>query len=351
MMLNPKRIRTFVFGIAFLVLTVFAAFAQVNSSARSTAVCLIGDHPGILDSDAETAAMLVCDELRKQGISVGEPVYEARAQANVYRVVIRRLGEKIFVRLSQENPVGTVIVERQTTLANIEEMIPAAPRLVDALIHNKPIADTVDMESVVEHEARELRKISGESLWNVGIFGISLPGAGITAKPALGFGWSFENPTYAAATEFRFRIQDEADRFEAEGDLFSFFSWSIGGSYFLNKQNISPYVGGGLALVGVEFETTTRVKKQKEWFGSAERYRELWGEEWEWVDEHSSEGENGLGAYVAVGIQALRLTQSRLKFELRVDRTFFKLPREDTFPITFGVSFSRNYVPGSCCLF
>ena len=317
-----KKIWSCAFGVAFLVLLVVPALVQaVDTPAPATAVCLIGDHPGIPEPDAQTAAMLVCDELRKQGISVGEPVYVTPTPANVYRVVLRRLGEKIFVRLSQENPIGTVIVERQMTLANIEEMIPAAPRLVNALIHRKPINSTVDIESVTEHEARELRKISGESLWNMGIFGISMPGTDITAKPALGFGWSYETPSYAAATEFRFRIQEEGDRFEADGDRFSFFSWSIGGSYFLNKRNFSPYVGGGLALVGVEIESTT------------------------------SEGANGMGAYVAIGIEALRLTESRLKFELRMDRPFFKLPHQDTMPITFGVSFSRNYVPGSCCLF
>ncbi len=244
-----KRIRSYCFGVAFLVLLVVPALVQaVDTPAPATAACLIGDHPGILESDAQTAAMLVCDELRQQGISVGKPVYETPAKANVYRLVLRRLGEKIFVRLSQESPIGTVIAERHMTLANIEEMIPAAPRLVNALIHRKPINSTVDIESVTEHEARELRKISGESLWNMGIFGISMPGTDIAAKPALGFGWSYETPSYAAATEFRFRIQEEGDRFEADGDRFSFFSWSIGGSYFLNKRNCSPYVGGGLAL-------------------------------------------------------------------------------------------------------
>ena len=338
---------SYLFSVALLILPVVPAVAQADTPA----ICLIGDHLGIPESDARTAALLVCDELRKQGISVGDPVYEVPATANVYRVVLRRLGEKVIVRLSHENPMGTIIAERQLTLANIEEMIPAAPRLVDALVHNKPIDATVDMETVTEHEARELRKISGESLWSMGIFGISMPGTDIAARPMLGFGWSFERPSFAAVTDFRFRIQEEADLFEAEGDRFSFFSWSIGGKYFFNKQNISPYVGGGFAIVGVEYETTTRVKKQKEWLGSAERYRELWGEEWEWVDEYSSEGANGLGTYVAVGIEALRLTESRLKFELRVDRPFFRLPRQDSFPITFGISFSRNYVPGGSCLF
>ena len=145
----------------------------------------------------------MCDELRKQGISITDPVYEAPASANAYRVVLRRLGEKIIVRLSQEKPVGTIITERQLTLANIEEMIPAAPRLVNALVHNKLIDDTVDMETVTEQEARELRKISGESMWNVGILGTFVPGTSIAAEPGYEWGWSYQTPAYAVGTEFR----------------------------------------------------------------------------------------------------------------------------------------------------
>ena len=342
-----RTISSLSIGLVILALIVIPA----DASASAAAVCLIGDHPGIPESDALTAALLICDALRKHGISISDPVYRAPSSATVYHVVLRRLGAKIFVRLSHENPDGTIIGEHQMTLANIEEMIPAAPRLVDALLHQKSIDNTVDMESVTEHEARELRKISGESLWSMGIFGITMPGTDIAARPTLGFGWSFERPSFAAVTDFRFRIQEEGDLFEADDERFSFFSWSIGGKYFLNKHNISPYAGGGLAIVGVEYESTKRVKKRKEWFGSAERYTELWGEEWEWVDEYTSDGANGLGGYVSVGIEALRLTESRLKLELRVDRTFFKLPRQDTFPITFGISFSRNYLPGSTCLF
>ncbi len=107
-MFDPKRIRRFVFGFVFLALLAIPAFAQADSSA----VCLIGDHLGIPESDAQTAAMLACDELRKQGISITDPVYEAPASADAYRIVLRRLGEKIFVRLSHESPIGTIITER-----------------------------------------------------------------------------------------------------------------------------------------------------------------------------------------------------------------------------------------------
>lgn len=315
-MFDLKRIWLSVFGFVFLVLPVIPTIAQTDAPA----VCLIGDHPGILDSDAQTAALLVCDELRKQGISVSDPVYEAPTSASAYHIVLRRLGEKIIVRLSHESPVGTVIIERQLILANIEEMIPAAPRLVNALVHNTPINDTVDMETVTEQDARELRKISGESLWHIEIFGTFVPGTDVAAEPGYGWGWSYQTPSYAVGSDLRFAISGVGADYESDSDGFGYFSWAIGGRYFLNKQNISPYVGGGFSMIGV---------------GHEDNY-------------YDSEGDFGLGAYGVIGIEALRLTQSRLNLELRIDRPFFTLESQDIMPITFGISFSRNYNPGGC---
>ena len=337
-MIGFKWIMIFVFGFVFLALSVVPVVAQTETPT----VCLIGEHPGILDSDAQTAALLVCDELRKQGISITDPVYEAPASANAYRVVLRRLGEKIIVRLSQEKPVGTIIAERQLTLANIEEMIPAASRLVNALVHNKPIDETVDMETVTEQEARELRKISGESMWNVGILGTFVPGTSIGAEPGVEFGWSYETPAYSVGTEYRGSGSDG----DEDSDEFSFYAWSIGGRYFFNKRNISPYVGGGFSIINVSYkEKEKRPVRSQSSFSS-----DPWGyddDEW-WYDDDS---DSGLGAYGVAGIEALRLTESRLKLELRIDRPFFSLPSKDIMPITFGIFFSRNYVPGAGCLF
>ena len=351
-----KRIWISVFGFAFLVLPVVPTVAQTDAPA----VCLIGDNPGLPDSDAQTAALLVCDELRKQGISVSDPVFEAYAPAAVsaYRLVLRRLGEKIIVRLSYENPIGTIIIERQIVLANIEEMIPAAPRLVDALVHNKSIDATVDMEGITEQEARELRKISGESLWHIGIFGTFVPGTDILAEPGFEYGWSYQTPSYAVGTELRTSGRDAVEGTvgtgiqDSEPEGFSFFAWSIGGRYFFNKRNISPYAGGGLAIVNTSYETKVRIRREnwpsfvgegEDWFGLI---RESPNSDWGYT--YDSESDTGLGAYAIVGIEALRLTQSRLNLELRIDRPLFKLPSQDIMPITFGISFSRNYNPGSC---
>jgi hypothetical protein len=316
----------------------FSTYAQQSSASASVeakdVVLLIGEHPGIDEIDAQSAAVLIAVELRKLRIPVSDPIYKAPAKGIVYQVTLRRLGEKILVHLSQETASGTVIVEKQLWIANIEEIIAAAPRLVDALVHNKPIDSTVDMESVTEHEASELNKITGESLWNVGIFGTFIPGTNIAAAPGYEFGWSYETPAYSVGTEFRGSGGDgsgndgsgnDGSGNDGSGnDRFTFVSWSIGGRYFFNKKNISPYAGGGLSIFSGSYYT-----------------------------DESSYDDTGLGVYVVGGIEMLRLTKSRLKFEVRVDRPFFSFPDRDMMPITFGIFFSQNYVPGRVgfCLF
>ena len=223
-------------------------------------------------------------------------------------------------------------------MANIEEMIPAAPRLVDALVHNKPIDDTVDMETVTEQEARELRKISGESMWNLGILGTFVPGTDIAGEPGYEWGWSYQTPAYTVGTDFR----ASGSGGDEDSDEFSFFAWSIGGRYFFNKRNISPYVGGGFSIINTSYEAKEKMP---------ERTRSsIFGDEWGYYDEpeYDDDSDSGLGAYGVVGIEALRLTESRLKLELRIDRPFFSLDNQDIMPITFGIFFSRNYVPGGC---
>ncbi len=307
-------------------LALLSAHAQQDTAAEHITL-LIGDHPGVDEVDAQSAVLLIATEFRKLGIDVSDPVYEAQITAEFYRVTFRRLGEKVLVHLTKETPRGTTVVERQLWIANIEEMIKVAPRLVDAIVHDKPIEDTVDIESVTEHEGSEAKKIAGESLWNVGIFGTFIPGADVTAEPGYEFGWSYETSKYAVGTEFR----------HSGDDNFMFAAWSIGGRYFLNNKNITPYIGGGFSIFGGSYTTITE-KKQKHWFR----------DEWEYYEESNTEDDSGLGAYVVGGVEMLRLTRSRLKLELRVDRPFFSLPNNDMMPVTLGIFFSRHYVPSGC---
>ena len=285
--------------------------------------CVIGEHSGFPEADARTSVLLVCGELRKQGIPAGGPVYDTPEGVGIYRLGLHRLGEKILVRLSHEDPAGTVLVERQIQLGGIEEMVSAAPRLVQALVHRESLNATVDMENVVEEEARVHRKIPGESLWDIGLLGTFalITDADLIAKPGYSLGWFHETPSYAVGTEF-WGAGGEDD----EGDSFHFVSWGIGGRHFFNKRNLSPYVGGGLTHVWAGYEQMTGRTWNSRW--------EYWEEDWE------SASSRGLGAYAVGGVEALRLTSVRLRLELRVDRPFFQLPKRDVMPVTLGVFFS-----------
>ena len=121
-----------VFLILLLTIVVpFTTYAQQSSSSISVSVndtvLLIGDHAGIDEVDAQSAAMLIATEFRKLGIAVNDPVFETTTSGNIYRVTFRRLGEKVLVHLSQENPPGKIVIEKQLWIANIEEIIQVAP--------------------------------------------------------------------------------------------------------------------------------------------------------------------------------------------------------------------------------
>ena len=282
---------------------------EQHETRPAPAVCLIGEHPGFPEAEARTAALLVRDELRRRDLPVGGPVYRAPDSASVYRVDLYRLGQNVLVRLSQEDPMGRVIVERQIQLGSIEEMIPAAPRLVEALVHRVTIASTADVESVVEEEARVLRKIPIQTSVEVGIFGTFGLGTGedVGAKPGLKAAGAYERSSYALALEFAFAGEVELDGEEIESVEFGFLG--LGGRYFLNKRSLSPYMGAGVTYV---------ISKG-------------WG--------------NSLGGYAVGGIEALRLSQYGVRFELRVDKLFSDLPTRHA-PVSLGVSLILPATPG-----
>ena len=136
---------------------------RVSQNKRDS--LLIGYHRGIHGSNAQRTALLVAQELRKQGIRVGDPVHETPASGTVYRVVLRRSNEneKILFRLSEENTAGTIIVEREMLLADIEAVDSAVPRLVYALVHREPITSDVAQQNSVEVQAKMAAKRDAET--------------------------------------------------------------------------------------------------------------------------------------------------------------------------------------------
>ncbi len=281
---------------------------------KQSAVLLIGDHQGIDETDMQQVVLLVVQALRQQGISVSESAHEAPASANVYRVVLRRSDEKILFRLSQEDSAGTTVIEREVLLENIKKMDLVASRLVYAIVHRKPF----------------------RSVWvpiKAGGFTAIAPIRKVQASGAE-IGISFDNLSYAFELEGRFSRKN-TDYQNNRKDYFHFYALSFGGRYFFLKRHISPYVGGGIGMIFTKYETTLRRHEAPEddWEGFLEA---LFGESYDY-DVHAEEAE-GVGIYGVLGVEFLRFFPGQLKFELRVDRPFFKLPNQDVMPITVGIT-------------
>ena len=307
----------------FIALLIFSSHAVFGRGPRPTkpevdrkrnAVLLIGDHEGIDEIDAQNAVLLVARELLKQGISVDTDVHEAPASADVYRVILRHSDEKILFRLSKEDTAGTLIIEREMLLTDIKEIVSMTPRLVYALVHRQSL-------------------IPSPLFTKVGIFTAVVPVKKVLAS-GVEIGFSVDKLSYSVDIKGRFARKDTGYQKDRK-DYFRFFSPSIGGRYFFMKQNISPYIGGGLGAVSIKYETTVKTYVSPE--GDFEEILEaFFGPSYDY-DIHIEEAV-GVGMYGVLGVELPRFARSRLKIEFRVDRPFFKLPSQNVMPITLGIT-------------
>lgn len=188
-------------------------------------ILLIGDHQGIDETTVQSAVLLVAEELRKQGIRIGDPFHETPASGTVYRVVLDRSNENgnIMFRLSKEEPAGTVIIQQEIQLVDIEEMTSVIPRLVYALIHREPI-------------------LLSSSVVGVSAFTTLLPIEGMS-PPGVGIGFHADMLSYAVEIEGRIAgSETEYGYLESSSgqrkDYFHFYLFSVGGRYFFEKKSM-----------------------------------------------------------------------------------------------------------------
>ena len=288
-----RHVHRFMFFAAFVAFAKGPALAQDDAAApvqadTTTAVCLVHNPSGIAESDAHTAALLVCQALRARGVDVGEPVFEASETSNVYRVGVHFLGEAVLLRVSHEIPVGTVFRERQVRLVSIEEAFEASGRLVAALEREETVEATATMETLIMDDLQ-----ADISLWAFGLVAAFAPGENATTAPGFLFGWHYETPRFGIFTDLLFANN------ERENSHFRYGTISVGGRYFLQDKAISPWIGGGAAML---FGTRSNERRQD---GS------------------------GIGVFSAVGVEVLRFNRNRLALELRLNLPFSRLLNED----------------------
>ena len=282
---------------------------------------MLGDHDGIADADARTSTALVCGSLHDKGAQVGtEPIgpSEAYGYSAAYRVALRPLGKLVVLHVSYESPVGRELRSRRLQLSNIEEMTVAAPRVADALLQGKALAETAKVDNLVGEETRTSRKETGDTFFAIGVLGFSLPddawaGYGAIAR------FHYETARYAISIDARIGGSSQRD-----GDA-HLYGIAVGGRYFLSDADVSPYVGGGLGVLWIGLRESV--------FNPTYSY-----------DEYRSREGSGLAPFAEAGVELLRMHRSRLDLGLRLDVPLYEIEgggdKSYALPISLLASYS-----------
>lgn len=186
----------------------------------------------------------------------------------------------------------------------------------------------------------------------LGVLGTSIPGIDINVIPGAELGLSFgKGPLIVDLNSRLFFGSDQDPKFTS-------FSAAIGGRYhFLNKRNISPYLGGGLTWGYTYYEKIERELREVclDWdlefilFIPIPVCKE-WGSEWQDI-LYTYEG-RGFGAYGVIGVEFLHLHQSRFNIELRIDNPLYALESHShgsqrsislDIPISLGISLLHQF--------
>jgi hypothetical protein len=295
-----------------------------DAAARGSAACVAGASEGIPRGDAHTGAALVCQALRDAGADVAVDPVDPPALAGyaaAYRVEMRPLGSIVILQVSFESPVGTQVQSRSLQLNGIEEVSVAAPRIADSILHGTPLAQTAKVDTLVGQETRGYAKKAGETLFAIGVLGYMLPNttwAGYGAFARL----YYEVERYAVGIDLRLGTSSSRD-----GDS-SLVGISVGGRYFLNDQDIAPFLGGGAGIL---------------WLGQKHNYPTPAGNSYEPYDGRVQLRGSGLAAYAEAGVEFLRMHSSRLDALLRAEAPFFDLEGSGRHRYTLPISLQLSY--------
>lgn len=277
---------TFVVGLLMHLTSGALAQEQGHATQVQGIACVLGTHGGIAKADSETIASLVCSELRSAGVAVSGPHFVDVQASELYRIELHKLGSIKILKLIHESPQGTPQASREIELARIEEARVAAPRIVQALVHNESMEQTRTVENLVHTETVQPPMIDSEFF-----FGLGLASAVAVGAPGFSEGYGVEiilqhqSPHWAMGGHARFLGSDE----------FVMANFNLGARYFILDTNISPFFGGGLGLYALA------------------------------VDSSDVDGGGGLGAQLEAGVELMRFHSSRLGAAFRVDLPFFDL--------------------------
>ena len=278
--------------------------------------CLVGDHPREYSDSARTATGLVCDAIREQGIDVGPAASDPGGSHAAYVVSLDQLGSTFFLRVSYEDPIGVAKKTRRVSIYDLAEAEVAAPRVARAMTDAKSVDETANYDNVVGSERRYKEKKNGEFVIGGGITALTMPAAQSYMGPMLNLFGFYETRDWGIGLQGHI-----GDASMHRNETASYMAFSVGARYYFSDQNITPLIGGGLAL------STIEEAKPNEPY-------ELQG--------------GGTSAYLEAGVELFRLHKTHFIATLRVDAPFYSVTatRQNTYDsYNYSTNTSSTVVP------
>ena len=261
--------------------------------------CELKEARGVSPTDAQTAAELVCGELRK-----------ASGGRGAYGIELRTLGEIVVVTATREEPAGSVTVQ----VHGVEEILTAAPRIADALARGLGFATTQRVDNLLVEETRQPRVKKGAVKFSLGVADLESPGFGARAA-GFSLGLMYSTPRFALPADLRFAWDDSP---YGEKTL-NLFSVSVGGRAYLSKRDVSPFLGGGLGVL--------RLEAQEGGYPDGSNYF--------YADEF------GVAPYLEAGVEMLRLHRGRVALLVRADFPLGSLESPEVPPYSYPDEYGR----------
>ncbi len=255
-----------------------AAAAPSSDSIAITATCTLGERNGVDESEAKTAADVVCHELARRGATNGQ-----------HEVRFGKLGARTMVTLASRN--GNSYDERRTFISGMDEIDVAGPRLADALANNKPLDETRNVDNVLSSESRATKLQRGSSAFVGDLFGMTALNADGGSSAGVDVGFLYRAGALGIGAHGRLGGIGSSTNKVATASL------DVGGRLYLSSGDTAPFLAGGVGLSSFSLAR----KNGADLDGS------------------------GLGSYVAVGVELLRTHHVGFSASARADLPFYAL--------------------------
>jgi hypothetical protein len=268
-------------------------------------VCVVGAHPTIDPAQARALVGALCDDLRRYGVPVSGVSDAPPPGAPIHRVDLEPIGRLVMVRLTHEQPAGTVRATRRALASSLEEVVRWGAPLAYATAKDLPFDDTSRAASQPPPSANPVQTYvpppvtpvkEKDTVFHFGVGGLAyaLPAAGAYS----GYGMEVAFAWEGRRASFVIDLGAAGLGSDHDGLL---ASAGLGGRYYPVDGDVTPVLGGGLALGTIS-----------------------WRDGKNDATKFSGSG-SGAGAFALAGVRIARSSSVGVELGLRVDLPFYSL--------------------------